>query len=395
MSARRRGTTLIELLVVVGIIAILVGLLLPGVMSSREAARRTSCINNQHNLALAVHNFCDTKKHYPGYRNFQAINSEGMARSISWVFSLLPYFEQSEIFEQHGQRGSDRGRLPNQRLSVMVCPSDALSERTSYDNSVSFSSYVVNAGQIDAPSSIVMPADWRANGIFVNRFPYDLGGSPTRFETVTPKYASQHDGLSKTLMLAENCDSGDWFDDTEALTGFVWEPKLIGGYPEPSVTKRINESIGASSLAKLDLNNETLLSARSRSWRAFATADISLTNSTLLACTGCAPGPPFVPPEYPELGPDDPNPPGDEPTQTAPDIGKLGDVGFARPASMHTGGVIATFADGHVRFVREDLDYLVYCLLMTPNEAASQVAGSDTPSPSAFRETDLQAADFE
>jgi prepilin-type processing-associated H-X9-DG protein len=398
MSARRFGTTLIELLVVVGIIGILIALLLPGVMSSRESARRTSCINNQHNLALALHNFCDTKKHYPGYRNFQAVNSEGMARSISWVFSLLPYFEQNEIYEQHGQRGSNRGDLPNQRLSVMVCPSDALSERTSYDNSVSFNSYVVNAGQIDAPSSLVMPADWRANGIFANRFPYDLNGSPIRFETVTPKYVSLHDGLTKTLMLAENCDSGDWFDDTEALTGFVWEPQLIGGRPEPSVTKRINESIGASSLAKLDLQDETILLASNRSWHAAAKVGIPLTDGTLLTCTGCWPGGPPKPPKRPEPPTDDPSepiPPTDEPTQPEADAGKLGDVSFARPASMHTGGVIATFADGHVRFVREDLDYLVYCLLMTPNGIASQVAGSDTPSPSAFRETDLQAADFE
>ena len=395
MLTRRPGTTLVELLVVVGIIAILIGLLLPGVMSGRESARRASCLNNQHNLTLAIHNFSDTKKHYPGYRNFQAVNSEGMARSISWVFSLLPYFEQNEIFEQHGQRGGDRGNLPNQRLGVMVCPSDALSDRTSYENSVSFSSYVVNAGQIDAPSSLTMPADWRANGIFTNRFPYNLAGSRVRFDTVTPKYVSQHDGLSKTLLLAENCDSGDWFDDTEALTGFVWEPHLIGGRAEPSVTKRMNESIGASSLAKLEMHNETLL-ARNDSWRAVAMGKISLTDGTLVACTGCAPVPIKIP-EPPVEDPVDPTLPTSpaEPTQPGVDVGKLGDVGFARPASMHTGGVVAAFGDGHVRFIREDMDYLVYALLMTPNGGASQVAGSDEPSPAPFRETQLQASDFE
>ena len=61
----KRGFTLIELLVVIAIIAILVSLLLPAVQAAREAARRTQCRNNLHQLVIASHNYADVFKGLP------------------------------------------------------------------------------------------------------------------------------------------------------------------------------------------------------------------------------------------------------------------------------------------------------------------------------------------
>src|SRR5256714_5893278 len=88
----QQAFTLIELLVVIAIIAILVGLLLPAIQKVREAANRSSCQNNLHQIAIASHNYHDNFQVFPYGRKYDA------DQSFTWYHLLLPYMEARGVY---------------------------------------------------------------------------------------------------------------------------------------------------------------------------------------------------------------------------------------------------------------------------------------------------------
>src|SRR5262245_39559916 len=100
--------TLIELLVVIAIIAVLIGLLIPAVQKVREAASRTQCTNNLHQMAIGWQHHHDQLQAFPsGGAAVEAVAptyvqigqpATGVLQYAGWGYQILPYIEQDNVW---------------------------------------------------------------------------------------------------------------------------------------------------------------------------------------------------------------------------------------------------------------------------------------------------------
>jgi len=106
----RRGFSLVELLVVIGILAILLGLLLPAVQMAREAGRATACGNKMRQLGLAATSYESAKRSFPKgfhvgppavFPNPPTYDpSFGKTPYMALLPQLLPYVEQMAVWDE-------------------------------------------------------------------------------------------------------------------------------------------------------------------------------------------------------------------------------------------------------------------------------------------------------
>ena len=136
MKSSRKGFTLVELLVVIAIIGILIGMLLPAVQQVREAARRTQCMNNLRQVALASLNFESANMHFPSAGltpdSFAANQADvwgGGTRSpfgrenLSWAYQILPFIEQQNRSNIRQNASIWNLRAEDTAVPAFSCPS--------------------------------------------------------------------------------------------------------------------------------------------------------------------------------------------------------------------------------------------------------------------------------
>ena len=146
LYSRNRGFTLVELLVVIAIIGILVAMLLPAIQAAREAARRASCVNNLHQIGVALHSYHSARKVFPyGANDGDCEDKTPFREVMAWRVLILPYMENQPLYDQlvplaeisnttatanectkPEKRPWELSPLQQQALPEYICPSEPL-----------------------------------------------------------------------------------------------------------------------------------------------------------------------------------------------------------------------------------------------------------------------------
>ena len=204
----RGGFTMLELLVCVTVIALLLALILPAVMSSRAAARATQCRNNLKQIGLAMHGYHDVWKCLPPDR----------LAGRTTPARLLPYLGKRDLHEKMLQPAF----FPTPRIHVYICPEDGS------DDAAGVTNYLINSGLRGLPptfdSGITYPSLRQTR-----RYVFEV------------KLKFIEDGLSNTAMYGE---AVPWTGRAGAARGRIWRlpnplPTAISEYPSDDELNRM------------------------------------------------------------------------------------------------------------------------------------------------------------
>jgi prepilin-type N-terminal cleavage/methylation domain-containing protein/prepilin-type processing-associated H-X9-DG protein len=333
----RRAFTLVELLVVIAIIGILIALLLPAVQAAREAARRSQCMNNVKQVALAVANYADTVKCYPPY-NCGTANGNG--HEVSWRMLITPQMEQMQVYNMMNWIND---KAPNSvypayevQIPAYVCPSDLLPPLALNEGCASYRACIGTTVIKNAQLYNYAPM----NGIFQIMTPNSPG----------IKHRDIIDGTSHTLLI------GELAAGPRALLSL----EVIG-----NIASNFNmNTIGAFSNGQYNLvaYKNCLAAAQDGYYLPkYSTCPIAGGGKACYPGNRWADGRPYhscfttvIPPNGPSCE-----------DQDAGTSHSNDGSGIFTPSSRHPNGAQFAFADGSGRFINQDVDIILWQSLGT------------------------------
>ena len=242
---RSTGFSLVELLVVIGIIAILIGLLLPAVSASREASRRLECSSQLKQIAAALHQFTAVKKYFPPgavlkpkYPNYTAwydpweeaaSNSDGM-QGTSWMLKILPYLELNDLYLNWNFSKSVIGNEPiaKQDVKLFYCPSRRIALRKG-DEQIMFQNWT--SGGTDYGGCLGACNGWRNS----------LSGTPPishMFLSGTTLFEEKKTGIFAPNRKTTTCDISDGLSSTI----MIGEMQRLHPYPNATGYDKSNRT---------------------------------------------------------------------------------------------------------------------------------------------------------
>jgi prepilin-type N-terminal cleavage/methylation domain-containing protein/prepilin-type processing-associated H-X9-DG protein len=333
-SFPRRAFTLIELLVVIAIIAILIGLLLPAVQKVRDAANRTRCQNNLHQMTLAVFAFESDRGHLPsGVGPWPRLSPNPTDRPTVQAM-ILPYVEQAAKFNQFNfdfDVHNDAINVPaqTQDIPIYLCPSD-ISEKRYFQ--AGRSNYFANMGATADPRS--------TNINLVGIFNYTENAA--RNITSKVRVGDIVDGTSNTAMFGEIKRGTLAWNETGLYNSTTMMITNLPSFTDRSLCTSCNTPTG------------TFIRYTGHQYYRDLPATFFYTHTMT------------------------PNQGGHErPTFNQYDCGSA-DFNSAHKAarSYHSGGVNVAFADGSTRFISDNIQPQVWRALGTRN-GAEPISGGD------------------